>query len=76
VRWANLKSWVNNILEGKMKLKKRIFLSLCSFCFTVMTSPCLHADSSSESCEPEMCKADYVVIGVGTAGGLMAKKTF
>lgn len=55
-----------------MKLKKSILLSLCSF--TVMTSQCLQAHSRSESSEHEINVADYVVVGVGTAGGLMAKK--
>lgn len=53
-----------------MKLKKMLFLS----CLTIITGPCLYGDSSSQSSEHTINTADYVIIGVGTAGGLMAKK--
>ena len=52
-------------------LKKRIMLSL--FSFMLMTCQCLQADNGRESYEQDVNSADYVVVGVGTAGGLMAK---
>jgi choline dehydrogenase-like flavoprotein len=58
-------------LEDEVIWKKKILLSLC--CFTVTTSQCLQADCRNESSESDINVADYVIVGVGTAGGLMAK---
>ena len=55
-----------------MKFEKNILIYLCSF--IVILNQCLQAESSCESSTSEFNVADYVIVGVGTAGGLMAKK--
>jgi choline dehydrogenase-like flavoprotein len=55
-----------------MKLTKKTYLSLCSF--LLITSQCLQASNGSKSSGGKIHSADYVVVGVGTAGGLMAKR--
>lgn len=56
-----------------MSLMKSLLLLSVS-CFTMISNPCLQASKGSRKHHHESNIADYIVVGVGTAGGLMAKK--